>query len=387
MEAIHGVTIELLAETFGKHTELQAQYGDQAMRGHFEQYLAGKGLNWNVWAHAHNAWMERFKADPSGKLEAQFHMLLAQAAQRAHYGDVRDMTQDQLEGVTLDKYAQLTVAMSAPGADAEAIARQHGLDGVAHWQRVNAAWTQAMSQDTDHKLTMQYGQLYQKHAGPAFQQQMMDQSAAILAESHQQTDVVDDDEEEEPMDRETLLAKLKSKSRNERWEAARWLAHEYSLADLDDDPDARRCLACVPVLVDILEHHDNHTVSNAEDAAQKLVEIGQRNDDTRNSMEICLGRAREKLGELQAAFAPIQNKAVPERVHLQSSIQDYTSLIQTLEEILGEWEDDEGAIAEDDYDEPVKAAAPARAAQDPVGDAADAVKKKAGGFFKKLFGK
>src|SRR5262249_52909370 len=131
----------------------------------------------------------------------------------------------------------------------------------------------------------------------------------------------------------TLLTQLKSKSRKERWEAARWLAHQYD----EDNPDKQVNLACVPVLHEILERHDEHTVSNAEDAAGKLVECKQFDDESKSVMTRCLGRAREKLSELQSAFAPIQHKAVPERVTLQARIQDYTSLVESLEGHLENW--------------------------------------------------
>ena len=137
----------------------------------------------------------------------------------------------------------------------------------------------------------------------------------------------------------TTLARLSSKSRNERWAAARRLANVYDLGS--DDPDRESYLACVPVLVEILERHDEHTVSDAEDAARKLLEIGQRGDDVRHAMTICLNRGRERLQTFQAAFAPIQNQATPERITLQSRIQDFQSLVESLEGHLGDWEQDE----------------------------------------------
>jgi hypothetical protein len=141
------------------------------------------------------------------------------------------------------------------------------------------------------------------------------------------------EEEEKDLSQGTLLKQLKSKSRKERWEAARWLAHQYDA----DNPDKQVNLECVPVLLEILERHDEHTVSNAEDAANKLVEIGQTQDDVKSTFQMVLNRAREQLATLEAAFAPIQNKAVPERVTLQARIQDETSLVETLAQHLDAW--------------------------------------------------
>jgi hypothetical protein len=328
MDAIYGMTMEMLAETMSKHGELRAQYGEQQGMMEFDRWLAGKGFDQHTWSLAHNAWHDRFRADPTGRAEAQFHMILAQLSQRAHFGDVRDMSQDTEEGITLDQYAQITVAVSRAGADADTVVRQFGLQDVAHWQRANAAWTAKMGADTSHKLSMQYGQLYQKYAGPSFQQEMLDQTAGILAAHHAPRDVVS--EPQEPLTPELCLRKMQSPSRNDRW---RYAGHYAHMADLGNVPDKGAAIATVtPILLEMIEQHDEHTTSDAENGARKLWDLGVRSDDFRGAVARCLGRAREKLTSLQAAFAPIQNQAVPERVTLQSRIQDYQSLVQTMEE-------------------------------------------------------
>jgi hypothetical protein len=332
MGPIHGVTLEMLADITSKHGELRAQYGEQQGRAELAQFLSSLGLSEQVWAFAHNAWWERFRADPTGRLEAQFHQMLSQRTLKAHFGDVRDMTQDQIEGVTLDTYAKLCVAMGKPGIDPGQVAREHGLPSVEQWQKVNAGWVAKMSQDTTHALTMQFGTLYQKHAGPSFAEQQMSQTAAILAKSNEPRDVTKTPQKD--LTQGTLLLQLRSDSRNERWQAARWLAHQWRKGD----PSTTVNLECIPVLIEVLEQHDEHTVSNAEDAARKLTDdLGQYTDLVRSAMARCFNRATEKLATLEAAFAPIQNKAVPERITLQSRIQDYTSLAETLEGMLSSW--------------------------------------------------
>lgn len=327
-EAIHGITKEILAEIMGKYSELKAKFGEAQAEGEFSQYLAGRGLSPYQWANANNAWLERFRADPTGRAEAEFHMMLAAQSQKAHFGDVRDMSQDTEEGITLDQYAQITVAVSRQGADADTIVRQFGLQGIEHWQRANAAWSAKMGADTTHKLTMQFGQLYQKHAGPQFQQEMLAQTADMLAEKNKPQDVVDEPEEE--LTPELCLRKMKSNSRNERWKYAYLYAN---MADLGNVPDKPQAIANVtPLLLEMLETHDDDTANNAEGAINKLWDLEVRTDEVKSAVVRCLNRAKDKLATLQAAFAPIQNQAVPERVFLQSKIQDFTSLVETMED-------------------------------------------------------
>ena len=60
-------------------------------------------------------------------------------------------------------------------------------------------------------------------------------------------------------------------------------------------------------------------------------------------MERCLNRAREGLATAEAAFAPIADKAVPERVRMQTQIQDYRSLVEEMSEWVSEWDDNYNA--------------------------------------------
>jgi hypothetical protein len=332
MEEIFGFSLQTLAESMAKHNELRTQYGEAQGRQAFARYLAERGQSEDSWARAWNAWNERFRADPTGMLQAQFHQIEGQLATKAHFGDVRDMSQDNVAGVTLDLYAKLCVELGKPGVDAEALVRQYGLPDMATWQAASAGWTAKMAADTTFALSTQYGALYQKHAGPAFAQQQLAQTAAILADANKPQEVAP--AKEADLTQPTLLAQLKSSNQAERWSAARWLAHQWRKGD----PSTQANLACIPVLIEILERHDEHTVSNAEDAVGKLTsDLEQYTEDVRSALTRCLNRAQEKLASLQAAFAPIQNKAVPERVGLQTRIQDYTSLVGTIQGVLSDW--------------------------------------------------
>jgi hypothetical protein len=328
MDAIYGVTKQALAEMLSKYTELKAQFGDQRGEGEFANYLASRGVSRDQWAHAHNGWHERFRTDPTGRAQAEFHMMLQQMSQKAHFGDVRDMSADTQEGISLDQYAQIVVAISRQGADANAIVTKFGLRDVAHWQRANDAWTAKMGQDTTHKLTMQYGQLYQKYAGPQFQEELVSQTAAILADANRPKDVIDEPEEE--LTPELCLQKMQSQSRNERWKYAGLYANMADLGNVPDKAAAIRTLT--PHLMAMIEQHDENTTSDAEKGVRALWDLEVRNGDIPGAIGRCLNRAKEKLQSLQAAFAPIQNSAVPERIFLQSSIQDFTSLVETMQE-------------------------------------------------------
>lgn len=341
MDAIYGVTMQQLAELNSKYTELKTQYGEQQGEAAFGQFLASKGLSHENWANAHNGWMARWQSDPTGRAEAEYHMIVAQLSQKAHFGDVRDMSADTVEGITLDQYAQITVAVSRQGADADQIVRQFGLQDIAHWQRANAAWGAKMGADTTHALSMQYGQLYQKYAGPSFQQEMMQNTANTLAAHHRsQKDFVDEPEEE--LTAELCLQKMKSPSRNERWKYSYLYANMVDLGNVPDKAAAIQMLT--PLLIEKLEQSDEHTTSDAEGAIRQLWDLGVRNDDVKGALSRCLNRALTRLAHYEAAFAPIQNQAVPERVTLQQQIQDHKSLCETLDEYAkNDWDPEENA--------------------------------------------
>jgi len=344
MDAIYGVTIETLAEITAKMTELRAQYGDE--RTELNRWLASRGLDWDTYARANNAWQTRFQADPSGRTEAQFHMLLQEAVGRAHLGDVRDMSQDAVEGLTLDRYAQAAVAISRSGASPDDVARQFGLRDGKHWEQTNQAWVAKMRQDG--ALTAQYSQLYKKHAGPAFQEEMLAATAAALAQANKPRDRVD--EPEEVLTPELCIQKMQSPSRNDRWRSANHYAH---MIEFNQVPDRAAALAIVtPVLFEMIERHDDDSISDAGIGARRLWDLGNRSDDLRSAIGRCLNRAQEKLASLEAAFAPIQDKRVPERIPMQTRIQGYRSLIRTLIEYRDEDWTTGGAPADAPTDAP-----------------------------------
>lgn len=346
-DAIYGLTLRDCAEIMSKDGELKAQYGERAYKPHLLQYLAQRGTDENTWAHAWNGWWSRMQSDPSGQLHAKFAMMQQELTMKAHMADVPDA--GSKEGVSLDLYAQV-MAKVAGGADLQATIAQHGIPWD-QWQRAQAAWNKAMAEDVNHHITTQYGMLYAKYT-PGFQQQMQGQIAGMMAADHAQRSqgAMQDDEPEKDYTFDDAVAELKSPKPAVRWKAAHHVANFWDIGDKEANPrlvEAAR--QTIPIFVECVERHDEFTVSDAETSASDLKMyaagglLGAQADDVKSSIAMCLNRAKEKLQTLQAAFAPIQNKAVPERVKMQSQIQDYTSLVETLTDILGEWDE---AVAE-----------------------------------------
>jgi len=341
MDAIHGLTLEAMAETMSKHNELRTQHGEPAFKPYFLRYLGTKGVDESSWAQAWNSWHSRMDADKSGQLWARFNAAQSALTMQAHFGDVADMSQEARGGLTLDMYARLSAEAAQPGVDFAAVLARNGVSDAA-WNAGRDAWNLAMSQDTMHKITSQYGQLYAKY-NPAHIAAMQAQAGQIVANRAASSEQEEEPEVEYTV--ESALAELKSSVPRTRWHAAHLLAQKIQTELEGDRARQKQALAaCVPQLIDCLERHDKETVSSAEAAARDLVELGQTGDEAKGAVSRCLARGREHLATVQAAFAPIQNKNVPERIYLQSEIQDYTSLVETLTEILADW----GEAAGDD---------------------------------------
>ena len=341
MDAIHGLTIEAMAETMSKHNELRAQHGEPAFKPYFLRYLGTKGIDEHTWGQAWNSWHSRMNADQSGQLWARFNPAQSALTMQAHFGDVADMSQEARGGLTLDMYARLSAEAAQPGVDFAAVLARHGVP-EAVWHAGSDAWNLAMSQDTMHRITTQYGQLYAKY-NPAHIAAMQAQAGQLIANRPESSSQEEEPEVEYTV--EAALAELQSPVPRTRWRAAHLLAQKIQTELEGDRAGQRQALAvCVPQLLDCLDRHDKETVSDAESAARDLVELGQKGDEAKGAVSRCLARGREHLATVQAAFAPIQNKNVPERIYLQSEIQDYTSLVETLTEILADW----GEASDDD---------------------------------------
>ncbi|MET0794678.1 MAG: hypothetical protein ABW061_24380 [Polyangiaceae bacterium] len=126
---------------------------------------------------------------------------------------------------------------------------------------------------------------------------------------------------------EILLEQVSSPVRAARWKAARLLAHAI---DIGQARGGQFRAACVPVLLEILEQHDDDTAFDAEDAARRLVDIGERSVEVRACMARSLSRAQDELVSLEAALIPIQHSAVAEGAVLRARISAYSSLVHCL---------------------------------------------------------
>lgn len=346
-----GFDLELLGEATARLTTLRTQHGEPRGNAEFASWLAGKGLDRATYDRAWNLWWERFRADPSGQLEARFHRINSEWAQQLNFADAPDRRQDTREGVTLDTYARIAVALTRlPGAKLEDVMRQHGVKDAAHWQRVNEAWAQAMKEDTSFTLVQQYGALYQKYAGPQFAAEQEAVVANAMAD-HNRRLAEEPTPRAKPAEPETLdqvVARMAATEGRDRWEAAREYAHACDLwsgpARRDPkDPRAARCATdalrrdLVPVLLEALDRADDQTIGYAARLADYFDELDLKDDRAELTVRRTLNRARERLATLEASFAPIADKAVPERMFLRPKIDEYTAAVRDLEAILAAW--------------------------------------------------
>ena len=346
-EQIHGLSMRDCAEIMSKHTELTAQYGEPAFKPHFHRYLSQRGLDEHRWASAWNGWWTRMESDPSGQQHAKFSTMQQQLTLQAHMADVPDASQDAKEGVTLDTYAQI-MAKIAGGEDASALLSAHGLS-MDQWQRAQQAWNAAMAADVNHHLTTQYGTLYAKYT-PGFQQNMEAQTAAIMAAEYAERAAGRPDEPEAEYTFADMLREMGDPTPATRWSAAHHVCNAWDVGDRSDPGLHAAAKRAYTLLHECVEQHDQFTVSEAEAAAGDLKMFAAEgflsaaeSSDSEGAIGRCLARGQEHLANLRAAFAPIADKAVPERVKMQSAIQDYTSLTEELRDMLEEWEDNYSA--------------------------------------------
>jgi hypothetical protein len=347
-EVLLGFDLDLLAKAFCQLTTLRTQVGEKDGKVRFDAWLKGQGRTREQFDASYAAWWKRFKADSTGQLEARFTTLNGKCANEANFGDVPSHAKEAREGITLEQYAKISVALSRqPGAELNKVLRQNGIDTQARWHRVNDAWTKAMHDDTSLALVQQYAALYQKFAGPAFEKEQQDKTAQILA-AHNREAPPPPSPHAGPPTLADLQPKLNSKSPAERWSAARQIALQCSLwsgpARKDaSDPRAPFCSPqslhekLLPVVLDAIDHHDDDTLDYGTNMLDLAGEIGLKNAALKVAVERALKRDQDRLSALEAAFAPIQNKAVPERIALRSKIDGYQAAVRDFKAALASW--------------------------------------------------
>jgi len=347
-DVLFGFDLDLLSQAFNQFTDLRTQYGEKEGNVHFDAWLKTQGRTQQQYDSAWNAWWQRFKADPTGQLEARFGQLNSKYSQEHNFGDVPSKKQEVREGVTLDQYAKISAALSPPaGADINKVLRQNGIESQARWKRVNEAWTKAMHDDTSYALVQQYGALYQHYAGPAFEEEQQKKVAASLA-AHNREAPPPPSQPVGPPAVADLLPKLAATDATERWSAARQIALQCSLwagpaRKAPADPRAKVCSPqalhekLLPVILDAIDHHGDDTLDYGVNMLDFLGELGLKDATAKSAVERALRRDQDRLTALEAAFAPIQNKAVPERVPLRTKIDGYQMAVKELKGALASW--------------------------------------------------
>lgn len=344
-ESYEGFDLPRLAEATARLTTFRTQHGEKGGNAAFEGWLAGEGLSRSGYDAAYAAWWERFRADPTGQLEARFHRVLAEWSQQLNYGDAKDRRNETREGVSLDAYARVVVALTrSPGAKPDEVMKTHGIP-PAKWPKVNEAWTKAMKDDTTYALVQQYGALYQKYAGPQFAAEQ----EAVLASSLAQRPTPAPTAPRPPAETlEQVSARMKASSGRDRWSAAREYAHACDLwsGPARRDPKDARAAACAdaalrsdlaPVLREALDRADDDTIGFAARLASYFGELGLEDRSSELAVRRALDRSKERLETLEASFAPIRDKAVPERVPLRTKIDEYSGAVRDLEKVLAAW--------------------------------------------------
>lgn len=346
-DAYYGFNLDLLAEAVARQTTLRTQHGEEAGNAKFDEWLASKDTTRANYTNAWNTWWERFRADATGKLEAQFHTLNSVYVTRYNYSDVPDRSGEKQAGVTLDAYAKIAAEITKTPDDLLGVLKRNGIQDEAQWQRVNEAWAAAMKADTSYALTQQYAALFMKHAGPEFQQQhqqrMADSIAAGRARSAPPTSTP-----KPPTIEETIAEMETSTDKRERWSAARAYALQCDLwlgpaRKNPEDPRAKYCgqaeleARLLPVILESIDRFDDETVSYGTFMLDFLDELNLKTPSAKMAVQRALTRSEERLAVFEAAFEPIQDKAVPERITLRRRIDDYTQAVSEFRATLETW--------------------------------------------------
>lgn len=347
-EKYFGFDLDLLAKSLSRWTSYRSQHGEKGADPAFAAWLQEQGLSRSAYDRAYAAWWERFRADATGKIEAKFHTAVSKYTTEFEFGDVPDRSQEKHGGLSLDQYAQVAVALSRqPGADPEKVFAQFGVAGSAGWQKANEAWGAAFKADTSFALISQYGQLYQKHAGPAFAKEQEQKLADTLAGRFDEKPAPPSAPPERPTI-DQLRAKLASQVQNERWEAARPFAWECDRLSLvaekqrKSDPRFPHCQPAVlraewlPVVLDIVDHLPEDKLNLATGLLDLVEELGFAKDAKLTYLR-CVNRLKSAVATFEDAYAPIQDKAVPERMFLRIKIDQHHATIAELEREIADW--------------------------------------------------
>lgn len=347
-ESYDGFDVAKMAEATARLTTLRTQHGEAKGNEEFAAWLRGQSLTRASYDTAWNKWWERFRADPSGQLEARFHRINSEWVQQLNYGDAKDRRQETREGVSLDTYARVAVALTRlPGAKLEDVVKKNGLKSTAQWQKANEAWGKAMKEDGSGTLVQQYAALYQKYAGPQFAAERDAALARTLAEGSKRPDPPPATRPA-PETLDQVSARMAAARGRERMEAAREYAHACDLwsGPARRDPKDARAARCAddvlrrdlkPVILESLERADDRTIGYAVRLLDYLGDLKIKESGDKLTVQRVLRRAEDHLATLEASFEPIKDKAVPERIPMRQKIDEYTAAVRDLRAALASW--------------------------------------------------
>jgi hypothetical protein len=345
-DSYFGFTLDALAESFARLTTFRSEVGQANADAKFEEWLRGRKQTRKTYEAAYAAWWERFGADKSGQLEARFHRIHSEYAQRLNFGDAPDQRQQAKEGITLDRYAQAIVAMTRRNWPVDKVVKEFGFKNEAHFDRVNEAWIAAMRDDKTFTVTQQYAALYQKYAGQDFAREQEATMAKALADARSQAVSETAQERTAPPTIEDYAKELESKVPRERWSAAHMYANQCAIwlpRRNAKDPRAQYCSSAalkskvLPVLLDAIDHFDDETVGSASGAADDIADLKLVNGEVKLAVQRALNRITARLDVLSSAWTPIQHKAVPERATLRIKIDQYENEQRLLQQTLDRW--------------------------------------------------
>lgn len=347
-DAYFGFTLDQLAESFARLTTFRSEVGQANADAKFEEWLKTRKQTRATYEKAYAAWWERFGADRSGQLEARFHRIHSEYAQRLNFADAPDQRQQAKEGITLDRYAQAIVAMTRRNWPVDKVVKEFGFKDEAHFDRVNEAWIAAMRDDQTFTVTQQYAALYQKYAGQDFAREQEAAMAKSLAEHRSAAASEVPQERAAPPTIEDHARDLESKVPRERWSAAHGYANQCVIWSgpvrrSAKDPRAPYCSNAalkskvLPVLLDAIDHFDDDTVTAVSGAAGDISDLKLVDSSVRIAVQRALNRIAARLEVLNSAWAPIQHKAVPERATLRIKIDQYENEQRLLQQMLDRW--------------------------------------------------
>jgi len=347
-DEVGGYSLDNLAKAFASAGNIRGNYGEANEDAPFEQWLNDElGSTTYEYDSAYSKWKSEFENDESGELEARFFVLIQKHTIEFQFGDTSDKAQEVREGVTLENYAKIAVALTQqPNVELPSLLSEFGINSESQWEKVSAAWVKAMTEDSS--IMTQYGLLYQKHAGPQFaaaqEAQLADQLSGHYDDEAE--DAEDDDSSETGA--KFYSQELTSPVSKDRWYAANRMLHECSrFRDFGDDEGIGLAEMCsdsalstdvVPVIKELLTSYENDSIEEASGILYSVEEMGLEKEVTKQALLTAIERAKQQYNVIEAEYKPLQFKNLPGKEVLRSRLDSTSNSIEEFEESLSEWD-------------------------------------------------